>query len=217
MAKEALNALHQEMAAGQYTERHVHEENGYLSIHRQNALTHEGYLLITRTAFKDVDTSTPVPFRVAGHLQLHFAATLTCRTAEYKEDPARVNGVPSDLTVWQAGDKLPLIEVQPLSDGKQKEQILRPTSQFAPGGIVIYKTSLGPQQGDVLTALQKQLSLTENGTWHLDGIIRTALPALDKALAAFSLDDFNVLLYRTDDEEKDVHGTLNLYLMNVMW
>jgi glycogen debranching enzyme len=40
------------MAAKGFTEIHVHQENDYISVHRINPITQDGYLLIARTAFR---------------------------------------------------------------------------------------------------------------------------------------------------------------------
>lgn len=50
-AKAILNHLHEKLAREHYTEIHVHHENDFISIHRVHPITHDGYLLIARTAF----------------------------------------------------------------------------------------------------------------------------------------------------------------------
>ncbi|KAJ3319863.1 hypothetical protein HDV06_005839 [Boothiomyces sp. JEL0866] len=51
-AKTVLNKLHTKMARLGYSEIHVNQEHDYISVHRVHPITHEGYLLIARCAFK---------------------------------------------------------------------------------------------------------------------------------------------------------------------
>jgi glycogen debranching enzyme len=55
-----LYQIHTEMATKGYSEIHVHQENDYISIHRLNPLTHDGYLLISRNAFRGQDSHTSI-------------------------------------------------------------------------------------------------------------------------------------------------------------
>ncbi|KAJ3334974.1 hypothetical protein HDU91_002426, partial [Kappamyces sp. JEL0680] len=50
--KAVIYPLHAKMATMGYTEIHVNQEHDYISIHRMHPITHDGYLLIARTAFK---------------------------------------------------------------------------------------------------------------------------------------------------------------------
>lgn len=52
IVKNILYPIHTYMAQKGYNEIHVHQENDYISIHRTHPITHDGYLLIARTAFK---------------------------------------------------------------------------------------------------------------------------------------------------------------------
>ncbi|KAJ3269829.1 hypothetical protein HDV01_000877 [Terramyces sp. JEL0728] len=51
-AKTVLNKLHTKMARLGYSEIHVNQEHDFISVHRVHPITHEGYLLIARCAFK---------------------------------------------------------------------------------------------------------------------------------------------------------------------
>ena len=52
-AKSELMALHHKLAVQGYGEIHVHQEGEFISIHRMNPVTHDGYLLVARSAFKE--------------------------------------------------------------------------------------------------------------------------------------------------------------------
>ena len=43
------------MAALGYNEIHVNQEHDYISVHRMHPITHDGYLAIVRTAFKNLN------------------------------------------------------------------------------------------------------------------------------------------------------------------
>ncbi|KAJ3123418.1 hypothetical protein HK098_001911 [Nowakowskiella sp. JEL0407] len=61
-----LNGLHAKMAREGYNEVHVHHENGFISVHRVHPQTHDGYLLIARTAFSNDysnDVHSPIHLR----------------------------------------------------------------------------------------------------------------------------------------------------------
>ncbi|KAJ3036051.1 hypothetical protein HDV00_003098 [Rhizophlyctis rosea] len=51
-AKAVLNHIHLKMAREGYVEIHVHQEHDFISIHRVHPVTHDGYLMIARTAFR---------------------------------------------------------------------------------------------------------------------------------------------------------------------
>ncbi|KAJ1547317.1 hypothetical protein HK096_003443, partial [Nowakowskiella sp. JEL0078] len=64
--RKTLNELHTKMAREGYNEVHVHHENGYISVHRVHPQTHDGYLLIARTAFnldKSAEVHSPIRLR----------------------------------------------------------------------------------------------------------------------------------------------------------
>ncbi|KAJ3105154.1 hypothetical protein HDU97_008436 [Phlyctochytrium planicorne] len=50
-AKSVLLHLHTKMAREGYNEIHVHQEHDFISVHRVHPVTHDGYLLIARSAF----------------------------------------------------------------------------------------------------------------------------------------------------------------------
>lgn len=52
-AKSLFLPLHRKMVNEGFSEIHVHQENDFISIHRMNPITHEGYLLIARCGFKN--------------------------------------------------------------------------------------------------------------------------------------------------------------------
>ncbi|KAI8914340.1 glucanotransferase domain of glycogen debranching enzyme-domain-containing protein [Gorgonomyces haynaldii] len=52
-SKTELLTLHHKLAVEGYSEIHVHQEGEFISIHRVHPITHEGYLLIARCAFKN--------------------------------------------------------------------------------------------------------------------------------------------------------------------
>ncbi|KAI9015038.1 glucanotransferase domain of glycogen debranching enzyme-domain-containing protein [Gaertneriomyces semiglobifer] len=52
-AKGVLYTLHLKMAREGFSEIHVNQEHDFISIHRMHPVTHDGYLLIARTAFDD--------------------------------------------------------------------------------------------------------------------------------------------------------------------
>lgn len=59
--------LHEKMAREGYSDMYVHQENDFISIHRVHPLTHDGYLLIARTAFrKDVVFTGHSPIHLVG-------------------------------------------------------------------------------------------------------------------------------------------------------
>eukprot|EP00842_Homolaphlyctis_polyrhiza_P003324 jgi/Hompol1/3993/HPOL_000689-RA len=59
-AKSILNSLHAKMAREGYSEIHVNQEHDFISIHRVHPVTHDGYLLIARSAFRGASKTGPV-------------------------------------------------------------------------------------------------------------------------------------------------------------
>jgi glycogen debranching enzyme len=67
-----------------YSEIHVNQEHDYVSVHRMHPLTHDGYLLIARTAFKGQKSEiTHSPIRLRNqHIKLIQCASLTTEDIE---------------------------------------------------------------------------------------------------------------------------------------
>ncbi|KAJ8327597.1 bifunctional 4-alpha-glucanotransferase/amylo-alpha-1,6-glucosidase [Batrachochytrium dendrobatidis] len=83
-AKSILNILHTKMAREGYHEIHVNQEHDYISVHRVHPVTHDGYLLIARCAFrgnsgKSGPTHSPIILRNQSVHVLE-SATLTVQT-----------------------------------------------------------------------------------------------------------------------------------------
>ena len=66
-AKSELLRLHTEMAQNGYDEIYVHQENDFITIHRTHPITHDGYLLVARTAFHE-NTSHPCKYMLISAL-----------------------------------------------------------------------------------------------------------------------------------------------------
>jgi glycogen debranching enzyme len=76
--KSLLYPLHAKMACQGYTEIHVHQEEDFISIHRIHPMTHDGYLLIARTAFRGQKSNhvhSPIKLRNQ-HVRVLQSATL---------------------------------------------------------------------------------------------------------------------------------------------
>ncbi|KAJ1334768.1 glycogen debranching enzyme [Batrachochytrium salamandrivorans] len=70
-AKSIINTLHTKMAREGYSEIHVNQEADFISVHRIHPVTHDGYLLIARCAFRGHATkSGPVHSPIILHNQM---------------------------------------------------------------------------------------------------------------------------------------------------
>ncbi|KAJ3011190.1 hypothetical protein HKX48_006975 [Thoreauomyces humboldtii] len=77
-AKSVLYKARAKMAADGYAEVHVNQEHDFTSIHRLNPVTHEGYLLVARSAFKKQDSTKHGPIKLLNqNVKLLVSAELT--------------------------------------------------------------------------------------------------------------------------------------------
>ena len=58
-AKTIFSKIHSRMGKLGYSEIHVNQEGDFVSVHRVNPITHDGYLLLARTAFSEHADNSP--------------------------------------------------------------------------------------------------------------------------------------------------------------
>ncbi|KAI9096955.1 glucanotransferase domain of glycogen debranching enzyme-domain-containing protein, partial [Phlyctochytrium arcticum] len=208
-AKALLYNTHVKMAREGFSEIHVHQEHDFLSIHRVHPVTHQGYLLITRSAFHrhygsdgmivpDVSTvHSPIILR---NQTVHVTASATlnvqANTAmfhsfdhprpEFRQTYGYISGIPSTLTMsTTVTTKVHVREECFGAESDMQSVITINRDEFIPGSIVL-----------LFTAMQ-----TEND----EGGNRWP-PGLWDAVKNLELEDINVALYRSAEEEQDLIG-----------
>ncbi|KAF9054347.1 glycoside hydrolase family 13 protein [Panaeolus papilionaceus] len=177
--KRVLNELHLEMVLGGYEEGHVHQENDYIILHRVQPVTQKGYLLIAHTAFskgsKDRGHITPVKLRRT-KARFITGASIDIQSYEIDKDEKLLKGLPSKLV------EMPTVVVpQGLDvDGPYAEIVV--PEYFPPGSVMIFETQLQEYDSELEDFCQSGA--------------QAAFDGLD-------LVDLNVVLHRSDVEERD--------------
>ncbi|KAI0225318.1 bifunctional 4-alpha-glucanotransferase/amylo-alpha-1,6-glucosidase [Massospora cicadina] len=183
-AKNLMNGLHRQLYQEGYTEVHVHHEGHHVMVHRQHPQSHRGYLLIAHTAFwASGGQSAICPVRLRGTAASFVAGFRLVAAA----DPSR--SAPTTASADLRGlevvlEELPCPELRPGVDhlGSWVEVDVK---NIPPGSIVILQTAL-------------------------DGVDKclTAKVGAESArvVAELETDDLNVLLYRSQEEERDMLG-----------
>ncbi|KAF9525972.1 glycoside hydrolase family 13 protein [Crepidotus variabilis] len=189
-AKRLINELHFEMVLKGYVEGHVHQENDYIVLSRVQPTTQKGYVLVAHTAFhtgsKDRGIIEPIKLRRT-KAKFIYGATLSIPSYEASKDPKQLKGLPSELN-----ELAPVISPQGLDHEGPFTEIIVP-EYFPPGSIMVFETQL--QQFDA----------------DLDTFCTTGA---QEAFADVDLVDLNVILHRSDVEERDatagVFGTYDI-------
>ncbi|PLW33615.1 hypothetical protein PCASD_15734 [Puccinia coronata f. sp. avenae] len=189
--KRLLNHLHAEMAADGFKEGHFHQENDYIMAHRVHPSTHEGYLIVAHTAFhgdsEDRVCVAPMKLRRTKAAFI-LGSSLEILSKIDPSDEATLRGFESKLNSIELGAAANFIQPGSDSDGQFVEIIV--PKQFPPGSVILFKTwmeGMKLEQGE--TKGQSLESLIGSGaTEKFDGL---------------SAVDLNMILYRTDGEERD--------------
>ncbi|GAA93973.1 glycoside hydrolase family 13 protein [Mixia osmundae IAM 14324] len=179
--KRIVNHLHIEMSVNGFSEAHISQEGNYITAHRVNPQTHDGYLLVAYTAFNasTKGRGDPAPITLRG-TRMDFIAGYGLKIAG--EDPADkkiLKGLPAELIALTAP------KVQGLTDEAGFYAELTIPDDFAPGSVLIFATSM-PNLDAKLDAL--------------------CLSGDKKAFAELDEVDLNVVMYRADGEERDATG-----------
>ncbi|KAJ1655342.1 bifunctional 4-alpha-glucanotransferase/amylo-alpha-1,6-glucosidase [Dispira simplex] len=185
-AKQVFQRLHLRLAVEGFNEVHVHHENQYIMVHRQHPVTREGYLVVAHTAFPGSQEEShldPVKLRSTQAKAL-FSARLWVEKEKYREDSQWIKGLPSrleDLEPARLTDK---------SDEQGRYTELTLPSGFGPGSVLLLHTWIP----DVDLALEEK--------------IRTGEDSAVDALGELAL---NTVLYRCEEEERDIKAENGVY------
>ncbi|KXS11729.1 glycoside hydrolase family 133 protein [Gonapodya prolifera JEL478] len=157
-AKSILQRLHLKMAQEGYSEIHVHQETEFISIHRKNPVTHDGYLMIARTAFSKSKGSgvghQPIYLRQQ-QSRLMFAASIvmeqknpSAQTKEHINESFKskvtglIEGLPSHLIFSTDKSSMVELDYKPDDQGDALTVIKIITENFVPGSVVLFRTSV---------------------------------------------------------------------------
>ncbi|KAI8048766.1 glycogen debranching enzyme [Gilbertella persicaria] len=173
--KHKLLDLHIKMCLEGYHEVHVHQENDFLLVHRQHPGSHDGYLMISRTAFPGQGTGhSPIRLRKS-QAEFLFAYSLKVDDHTAKES-SYLEGLPSHLETLES----PRFEQHQDEKGQFVEVIL--SDNFAPGSICVIKTSIDSKYDQTHKLV---MSIDDDVVKNLDLLA------------------INAILYRCDSEERD--------------
>ncbi|KAJ9080711.1 bifunctional 4-alpha-glucanotransferase/amylo-alpha-1,6-glucosidase [Entomophthora muscae] len=180
-AKKLFNGLHRKMCLEGYTEVHVHQEEQYIMVHRQNPQSHQGYLLIAHTAYKGTNDNSSIKPVILRGTSAEFVAEYRLHASENSSHADATELCGLDVKLEEPAHP----ELIPGSDhlGPWVEVGLK---GFSRGSVLILKTALH----DVDTTLTSKIGAEAN-----------------KAVADLSVDDINVLLYRCHEEEQEMLGS----------
>ncbi|KAG8884358.1 hypothetical protein FRB98_002437 [Tulasnella sp. 332] len=177
--KALLNHLHTEMVLEGFSEGHVHQENDYIVMHRVQPATQKGYLLVTHTAFHkgSKDRGHIDPIKLV-RTKAHFVFGASIDIPSY-DAPS-----PAPTTLLGLKSTLtPIPAFAPKNEGTDTEIIV--PEYFPPGSVMVFATQM------------------EGMDKNLDKFSKAGV---DEAFAGLDWVDLNVMLFRSDGEEKDATG-----------
>lgn len=178
--KSKLHKLHYDMCLAGYAEVHVHHESDYILVHRQHPETHDGYLLIARTAFPGHPQDPITPIRLhRTHTKFLFGGSLKVQTENADAETKHLLGIPSRTEILSK----PIVTRCLGNDSWYSE--ITPPDIFTPGSVYVFKTTIEkPAEFNVSLFTECDDSVVEPLT-PLDG---------------------NIALYRCEPEERDASG-----------
>ncbi|KAA1113147.1 hypothetical protein PGT21_022750 [Puccinia graminis f. sp. tritici] len=189
--KRLLNHLHTEMAADDFKEGHFHQENDYIISHRVHPSTNEGYLLVAHMAFhgdsNDRGFVEPMKLRRTKAAFI-IGSTLEILSNKDPSDQTTLRGLDSKLTSIAPDSPESFIRPGSDSDGDFVEIVV--PQQFPPGSLMLFKTwmeGMKPEQSE-MKGRNLESFVGSGATEKFEGL---------------NLVDLNLILYRTDGEERD--------------
>eukprot|EP00158_Paraphelidium_tribonemae_P007656 Partr_v1_DN28316_c0_g1_i2_m78910 putative Glycogen debranching enzyme len=212
-AKSYLLKLHIIMAQNGYSEIHVHQEGDFIVVSRQHPLSHRGYVLVAHTGFKSERCSTMSPMILRNTKWSPLLSTrITVDASAYVANQQIITGLPCSLEI--AYDSL-LPKMLEVTSGKDELGAFCKfaPNQFPPGAIVLLKTDLFDGARNGFEKLASQMRLSIHAGWYLDGSQRCKVPGLSEACASLEAEELNIVLFRSDAEERDLtegHGVYDI-------
>jgi glycogen debranching enzyme len=202
-AKLIMQKIHFLMGQMGYTEIHVHQENEFITVLRQNPFTHRGFFLVARTGFKESDSFSVSPFILRN---TSFKCVLSSRikvSKEYLPNDKRINGLDCALEISHSNFLNDFVTINSGCDDKGFYFKIIP-KEFTIGSILLLETDLLPKSYKALQHFKDLMNLTSHGSWYLDGIVRNDVPDLKECFSNLTLQEMNIVLYRCNSEEQDV-------------
>ncbi|KAF9925664.1 hypothetical protein BGZ65_007634, partial [Modicella reniformis] len=187
--KAKLNKLHTDMALQGYEEAHVHHENEYIIVHRQQPTTLKGYILIAHTSFYDNPKRgdiMPIKLRdTTVKVLMSVGIEITLRNLDKNEQ--WLEGLPCKLV--QLGEP----KTTRLSDTQGAFTQVEIPDRFPGGSIILLETSVDNRIPG-----------------NIDELVKT-IP--DSVFGSLGWIELNIALYRCDGEEQDLtpgNGVYNI-------
>ncbi|XP_060899776.1 glycogen debranching enzyme isoform X1 [Labrus mixtus] len=219
--KQALNKMHQELAAQGFIQVYVDQVDAdIVAITRHCPSTHQSVVAVCRTAFWDPKThqynSNVPPMFIPGKIE---EVVLEARTVErhagsYKRDDRYINGMP-EYTV-EIREHIPLeqsvlVKKSGVTSKGPSEFVEEITFQkLTPGSVIAFRVSLDPRAQKVVGMLRYYLSQFspkyKRGSMAEDNPPEALQKPLSQLMSKLTLADLNVLLFRCDTEEQEDGG-----------
>lgn len=181
--KKLLNHIHTLMGEDGYNETHIHHEGQYITVHRIHPKSRKGYFAISHTAFpgygEGSGSLSPVHLvgtkaKLLGSWKLDVDATDATKAAVLADNEL-LKGLPSKVSDL-SGVGL---------NEKDAETVLNIPANFPPGSIALFETWIP-------------------GAEHSQGLDTYITSGAQEAFSQLSLVDLNSVLYRCDQEERDL-------------
>lgn len=140
------------------------------------------------------------------------AARINTNIDSYRRDDSKITGVPTNVEV-RLGQPLPNMFVTSEGEDLLGKYIKISPKEFPAGSILVLDVDLLPNSCSALEKFSESMHLSVHGSWYLDGIVKMMAPDLTDAINQLSLIDLNVVLFRSDAEERDFtvhHGVYNV-------
>jgi glycogen debranching enzyme len=191
--RKILNEIHVKMGKEEYTETYIHHDKEYITVHRVNPQTRQGYFLIAHTAFPGYGNGnggfgqTKLPgtnAKLIGAWNLDVDNSPETR-ARVIGDKTTLRGLPAKTNSLQG------VNIETVGDSTT----ISIPDKFPPGSIALFETSVPSAE-------------------HADGLDKYVTTGARAAFHDVTLTDLNFILYRCDAEELDASdgkdGTYNI-------
>ncbi|KAF9920504.1 hypothetical protein FBU30_009645 [Linnemannia zychae] len=187
--KTQFNRLHTQLALEGFDEAHVHQENEYIIVHRQQPVTLKGYILIAHTSFYNNPNRgdiMPIKLRDTTTKTL-LSVGLEINSRTVKKNDKLLDGLPGKIVKLAE----PNISVQSDSQGAYTQIVI--PDRFPGGSIILLETAVDSKVPADIDAMVKTVP--------------------DNVFGDLGWMELNIALYRCDGEERDLtpgHGVYNI-------
>ena len=206
--RKQLNALHQQLGLDGFSEQHIEQDDTLLTITRHHPLTRESVLMICNLAFEDHQSNIK-PVSVPGKIRKFLFWARIIKSHEPNGDISEFIPASSSYTAQFVSDHPAAICDITEEYDHDAYSMIHFNGNFQFGTVVAFRIALFDSAN---AALDKIHTICHAPQVNHSLSLEFPIAKLEVLLRKLSFVDFNILLFRTNEEERAVtQGTIGVY------